>query len=369
MLAAVLGIVALVPAALVAPVAAVATDRARKGRVLAASLASRAVLLALLSAGIALDSTAVVLAAACLASMCARVFYPAVAASLPAVSRSREELVAANATVSGIEHVGSVIGPALAGAALVAVPPAAVSATAAVGTLAAALVVAGLAVPRPEPAEADGVGGAPSRHELTAGFAALFGPMATRRLVGVHAVHCLAIGALSVAVLQLALEDLRIGTAGLGVLEGALAVGGITGGVVALARARTHSSDQSVRLGAVLWALPFVAVVALVQPAVAVAALAVAGVGNVLIDVAVYTHVQESTAEGVLARTVAALQSLAVGAVGIGSLVAGVAVTALGGRVTLLGIGCVVLLAASVLVRPRARVVGAVPRPAEAGAH
>jgi hypothetical protein len=89
----------------------------------------------------------------------------------------------------------------------------------------------------------------------------------------------------------------------------------------------------------------------------------------VLIDVAVYTHVQESTAEGVLARTVAALQSLAVGAVGIGSLVAGVAVTALGGRVTLLGIGCVVLLAASVLVRPRARVVGAVPRPAEAGAH
>ncbi len=86
-----------------------------------------------------------------------------------------------------------------------------------------------------------------------------------------------------------------------------------------------------------------------------------------LIDVAVYTHVQESTAEGVLARTVAALQSLAVAAVGLGSLAAGLVLTSLGGRATVAGIGGVVLVAAVVLLRPRAGVVEGMRRPIEAG--
>ncbi len=255
--------------------------RARLLHRLTASLASRGALLAVLSAGIALDSVAIVLASACLASMCARVFYPAVAASLPALARSREELVAANAAVSSIEHVGSVIGPALAGVALIAVSPAAVCMTAAIGTLGAALVVAGPLVSRAEQGEPPWGTGPPSRRrELSAGFSSLFGPVSTRRLVGIHAIHCVAIGALGVAVLHLALEELRVGTAGVGLLEGALAVGGITGGVVAMARARTHSSDQSVLLGSFLWAVPFIAVVALLEPIVAVVALAVAGVAT-----------------------------------------------------------------------------------------
>ena len=87
---------------------------------MAISLASRAVFLALLAGGMALGSVWLVLVAACAASMCARVFYPALAASLPALTGSRQELVGANAVVSGTEHVGSVIGPALAGAALIA---------------------------------------------------------------------------------------------------------------------------------------------------------------------------------------------------------------------------------------------------------
>ncbi len=350
MLAALVGIVALVPAALVAPVAAVLADRTRRSVVLSASLAARAGLLALLAIGIALDATWLVLGTACLASICARIFYPAVAASLPTLARSRDELVAANAVVSGTEHVGCVVGPAFAGAALVLVGPAVVCAAAAVGTLGAALALACLdealgAAPRATSTPAS------RRRELTAGFASLLGSKHTRTLVCVHVFHCFAIGALSIAVIQLALQELRVGTAGLGALEGALAVGGIAGGVAALARASTHSTDASVRLGGMLWAVPLGAMVVLVHPLAAVGGLVVAGVGNVLLDVAVYTHVQESTDDGVIARAVAAMQSLAVAAVGVGSLVAGISLSRLGTGVTLLGIGVVVGAPAGALVR------------------
>jgi hypothetical protein len=157
---------------------------------------------------------------------------------------------------------------------------------------------------------------------------------------------------LGVALIQLALDDLRIGAPGLGLLEGALAVGGIAGGAVALGRAARHSARSGVRLGAALWSVPFCAAALLVDPVLAVAAIVVAGVGNVLLDVAVYTHVQETAQERVLARTVAALQSLAVAAVGLGSLAAGIALTRAGTVATLLAIGLAVPAATVLLVRP-----------------
>src|SRR6476659_4326060 len=124
MLAAIFGIVAMLPAAVAAPFLAVVTDRSRKARVVAVSLAARGVLLLVLAAGVALGSNVLVLVAAAAASICARTLYPALAALIPSLARSREELVAANALVSGIENVGLVVGPALAGAALVVVSPA-----------------------------------------------------------------------------------------------------------------------------------------------------------------------------------------------------------------------------------------------------
>jgi hypothetical protein len=369
MLAATVGVVALVPAALVAPVAAVLADRARRGLVLSLSLATRAGLLALLAIGIVLDAAWLVLCMACLASICARVFYPAVAASLPTLSRSRDELVVSNAVVSGTEHVGSVVGPALAGAALVIVAPAVVCAMAAAGTLAAAVAVVRLdAALRAPQAGGDEPSCRTRQRGLAVGFASLLGHPHARRLVGAHVAHCLALGALSVALIQLALDELRVGTAGLGVLEGALAVGGIAGGVVALARASTQSTNSSVRFGGMLWAVPFCAMCTLVHPVVAVGGLVVAGVGNVVLDVAVYTHVQESADDGVIARAVAALQSLAVAAVGFGSLVAGISLSLAGTRMTLLGIGLVVGAPVGALARSRTRTDDTVRKPAVAPA-
>ena len=315
MLAATFGVVAMVPAAVVAPFAAVVTDRARKERVIVISLAARAGFLLLLAAGIAVGSTPLVLVAAALASMCARVLYPALAATLPALARSRQELVSANALVSGIENVGCVIGPALAGVALIVVSPAAVSATAALGTLAAAAAAIRIGSAPVEPADPCPLSDAPALspfREIAAGFASIAADTATRSLVATHAVHAFAFGALGITIVQLAIDDLRLGAAGLGMLETALAVGGVAGGIVALGRAANHSVARSIRLGAVLFAGPLCAAAILVSPAAALCGLALAGIGNVLLDVAVYTHVQETTVETVIARTIAALRSVAV---------------------------------------------------------
>ena len=161
--------------------------------------------------------------------------------------------------------------------------------------------------------------------------------------------HVFAIGVLSVAVIQLALHDLAIGAPGLGLLEGALAVGGIAGGAVALGQAARHTAVGAVRLASVLWALPLCAAVAVVNPVAAAVGLAIAGIGNVLLDVTVYTHVQETTDEPVLARTVAALQSITVAAVGLGSLAAGIALSTLGTAATLGAIGLLVPVTAAIL--------------------
>ena len=183
-------------------------------------------------------------------------------------------------------------------------------------------------------------------------------------MVATHAVHAFAFGALGIAIVQLAIDDLQLGAAGLGMLETALAVGGVAGGIVALGRAANHSAARSIRLGAVLFALPLCAAAILVSPAAALGGLALAGIGNVLLDVAVYTHIQETTVETVLARTIAALQSVAVAAVGLGSLTAGIALSLLGTTATLTLIALTVAAAALTLIRPPAPHATPLPTPA-----
>ena len=290
MLAAIFGIVAMLPAAAAAPFLAVVTDRSRKERVMAGSLAARGVLLLVLAAGVALESNWLVLVAAAAASICARTLYPALAALIPSLARSREELVAANALVSGIENVGLVAGPALAGAALVVVSPAAVCAAAALAALAAG--AAALRIEAPA-ASVDGasdakisVGG-----ELVAGFATILADARTRGVVAVHAVHCLGLGALAVVVVQLAIDDLGLGSAGFGLFEAAIALGGVAGGVVAVGRFTAHDTIACIRGGALVWGVSSQLVAVAVGPATALLGLAALGVGNVLLDV-VHLHVR-----------------------------------------------------------------------------
>jgi len=370
MLAATFGIVAMLPAAVVAPFAAVISDRVPKERVIVVALAARGALLLLLAVGVAAGSTAAVLLAAMAASICARVLYPALGALIPTLARGRDELVAANSLVSGIENVGFVAGPAIAGAALIVVSPAVVCAVAACGTVVAALVAVGLRGADDsdvEPSEPERT--SPGR-EIAAGFTSIAADPLTRGIVAISAVHCFAFGALGVVIVQLAVHDLALGAPGLGLLETALAVGGIGGGGVALACGAAQSPTSSIRHGGLLWAAALAAAAVGAGPVDVVIGLAAAGVGNILIDVATYTHVQEATSQAVLARTIAAMQSIGVAAIGLGNFAAGVALGLLGTRPTLALLAACVPVAAFTLARRPSTVVptvaaaaGAEPQP------
>ena len=137
-------VIRMVPAALVGPFVAVLGDRfSRRGTMIGADVLRAAMLLAA-AATIAADGPVwVVLTLVTLTNITAMAFRPAYQAILPGLSRTAEELTAANVATSTINSVGAVVGPAIGGLLL------AVSSTSAVFALngasfiwSAALVVA-----------------------------------------------------------------------------------------------------------------------------------------------------------------------------------------------------------------------------------
>ena len=142
--AALVMVATMAPAAVAAPFAAVLVDRLPRERVLVAAAVVRGLLLAVAAVLMCTGAPGVsTYAAAAVASIVARIGFPARAALLPDVTRSDEELAAANSLGGVIESAASVVGPALAGGLLAIASPAAVVARAFVA-FAAAVAAAGV---------------------------------------------------------------------------------------------------------------------------------------------------------------------------------------------------------------------------------
>ena len=111
-----LGLVRFLPAAFVAPFAAILADRFRRERVMISADAIRAGALAVAAAGVAADGPPIVVyAMAVVVALVSTAFQPAQAAIMPRLASTPEELTAANVASSTIESVGSFVGPAVGG--------------------------------------------------------------------------------------------------------------------------------------------------------------------------------------------------------------------------------------------------------------
>jgi MFS family permease len=314
----IVGLVALLPAALAAPFAAHLADRCRRERVMLYGALSRGLLIALACVALALEmSEYTIYALAALASIPSRVFFPAQAALLPSLTRSASELTAANAFSSMIENVGSILGPALAGALLTFQGPVLVYALAATGTLTAAALVSrvhGPAQTRARETEHQSAG-------VLGGFRTIGAHAELRLLVGLFSAQTFVYGIFSVLLIVIAFDLSALGASGVGALEGALGFGGILAGIASVGIAgRGHGSQ--LRLGLVLWGLPLALIGIWPTALTAITLFAVIGVGNTLFDVAIYTLVQEVCPDGVRARVFGVLESMAVGTVALGSILA-----------------------------------------------
>ena len=339
----VVGLVRTFPAALAAPFTGLAGDRFPRERVMMVSDLSRT----LLAAGAAIAAFAgfpiVVYALSVLLSLAARTFAPAQSALMPKLARTPEELTAANVVSSTIEASGIFIGPVIGGLLLAATSPPWVFVFTAIGFAWSASFIARIHVDfERAPLESHGV----LRHAL-AGFRTLGSEPRLRLLVGLFGAQTLVYGALTVLIVVASIDLLDLGESGVGFLNSAMGVGGLVGAIVAILLVGKRHLAGSFAFGIVLWGLPLALIGIWPSPVVALVLLAVLGLGNTLVDVAGFTMLQRAVPDAVLARAMAVMESIFVGTIGLGSILAPLLISLVGVRWALIVTGSLLPLLAA----------------------
>jgi len=347
------GLVALVrllPAAVVAPFAALLGDRFDRKRIMVAADLARACAMAGAAAAVFGGApAATVYALAVIAAVTGTAFQPAQSALLPSLARSAEELTAANATSTTLESVGFFVGPALGGLLL------AVTSVGAVFTVTAAMFLWSALVLRRIGADSRGGPGVDAEsilREALAGFRAIAAERRLRLLVGLYGAQTLAAGILRVLLVVTALQILNLGPSGVGFLNSAVGVGALAGMLVVLALIGTSRLSEVFRVGILLWGVPLVLLGIWPSVTTALVLLGILGVGNTLVDVAGLTLLQRAAPDDVRARVFGVLESIFLGTIGIGAILAPLLTTALGARGALIAAGGGLSVLVLVLWRP-----------------
>jgi MFS family permease len=343
------GLIRFLPAAVSAPFAAVLGDRFRRGSVMVASDVLRALAMAAAAAAALGGAPAgVIYALAGFVSVVSTAFRPAQAALLPSLARTPEDLTAANVASTTIESVGSFVGPAAGGLLLAASSPGVVFAGTAATFAWSALLVLAVA----EPPAVDRGPGPGLRAEALAGFRTIAVESRLRLVVALYGAQTLVAGALNVLIVVAALDLLDLGKSGPGFLNSAVGVGGLAGAVVALALVGRRRLATDFGIGLLLWGVPIALIGVWPHEAPALALLALLGVGNTLVDVAALTLLQRAAPDEVLARVFGVIESLLVGALGLGAILAPVLVSLFGIQGALIATGAL-LPVLTVLAWPR----------------
>jgi MFS family permease len=340
-------LVQLVPAALVAPLAAIAGDRYRRERVLVAGYVAQALSMAATAAALLAEAPVpLVYGLAALAATSITITRPAQNALLPSLARTTDELTAANVASSWTESVSVLGGPALAAVLLGVSGPGAVYAVMAAALACSGLLVTGVetaAEPRPAP-DGEGRAGwlAGVLRTALGGFTTLARERLPRLSVGLLTAQYLMVGVLDVLLVVLAFEVLDIGSAGVGLLNSAVGAGAIAGSALTVLLVGRRLVVPIV-IGFACWGLALGAVGLLPSRAVVPVLLAVAGAGGILTEVAGRLLLQRSAPNEVLSRVFGVLEGLSMAAIGVGSAIVPAAINRFGTQTTLVGAGGLML--------------------------
>jgi MFS family permease len=174
------------------------------------------------------------------------------------------------------------------------------------------------------------------------GYRTIFASRDLRLLVALYVAQTVVAGASVVYEVSIALDLLDLGESGLGVLNAALGVGGVVGGVLALLLAQRGKQARDFGLGVVLWAAPLLLVAAVPSVATAVLAMVLIGLGNSVVDVNAETIIQRLVPDDVLGRVFGALDSAAIGGMAVGAAAMPLLINTVGLRTGLVVIGVAV---------------------------
>ncbi len=315
------GFIQLVPAALVAPLAGYAGDRFRRDLVYASGLAL--VGLASIGTGAAMivdAPAAMVYGLGAVTAAALTVGRPAIGGLLPAIAENPEKLTAGNALVELIDNAGMFVGPAVAAALMGVGSEGLVFLVLGVATA----VAAPLAIVRSDRALLRPTGSLDELgvlDELRGGLrTATRDPGVAVLLVLMSLLFFLA-GALDIVVVSVAIDQLG-GTSSLaGVLAAALGAGGLIGAGFAIGFTGGSGMRGVIVGSGLISGLPLLVLVVTDGAPLALAVLAVSGLGQALLAVMARTLVQRTTADDVLVRVFGLVESasqlgLALGALG-----------------------------------------------------
>jgi MFS family permease len=342
------GLLRMVPSAILAPLLSPIADRGRRERVLILVSSVRGVATAAAAVvAVMAGPPMVIYALAVLSTIAATLYRPAHSALLPSLCRTGFELTSANVVRGLLDSAATLIGPLLAAVLLQFAGVGVVFAFAAAASFGSAALLVRLrydAPPRPP---------APRRSNLLSeavdGVKAVTHNRDLTLILGLAGAQALTRGALTVLSVVLAIELLGTGEPGVGALMAAVGVGAVLGSLAASLLVGTGRLGAWFAVGVGLWGLPITLVGLAPQESAALGLLAFVGVGNALIDVAGFTLIGRMAPDEVLARVFGVLESLVTVFIGLGAIVASLIVEWFGVQMALVTIGlvCPVLAVAS----------------------
>ncbi len=338
----------MVPAAVVAPLAAPLADRGRRERVLVLVSTFRGVTIGAAGVIVAIDGPVlIVYVLAILATVIATLYLPAHSALLPSLCRTGHELASANVVRGFLDSVATLLGPLLAAVLLEFTEVSAVFAVAAGASLAAAVILVGLrymAPPRPAAPRAVHL-----MAEAAEGIRAIVRNRDLALLNGLAIAQTFTRGALIVFTVVVAFDLLATGEPGVGTLTAAIGAGAVLGSLAASLLVGTRRLARWFGIGIALWGLPIALIAVFPQQATALGLLACVGFANALVDLGLYTLMDRLAPNDILARVFGLQESLVSLSVGLGAIVAPVLIDLTSVRVAMAAVGllCPILVVAS----------------------
>ncbi len=333
------GLLRLVPAALLSPVVTTYADRMPRERVLVVTgvvrgLSTLAAAPVLLAGG----PTVVVYALAVVSTVAFTPYRASHSALMPSLCRTPAELASVNVARGALDSVSVIVGPLVAALLVAVADVAAVFVFAGTCSLVSAVLLIRLAYERitPSSTRPHNLGA-----EVREGIATVTSDGDLTAVVGLVVLQAAIRGAFTVFVIVIALDLLDRPEAAVGVLQGTVGIGALIGSLLCTLLVGSRAMARWLGVAVVLWGLPLALIGLVPHYLAALLAAAVIGVGNALVDVTAFTLIARMTPDPVLARVFGVLESAGALAVGLGSLAAPLLIGLLGSRGALLAVGAV----------------------------
>jgi len=357
-----IGAARILPYVLLSIPAGIVADRFDRRKILLFTDIVRGLLMLVIAAAVYLNLSIWIIVALAITATCFSAFFgPAIGAYLPSLARDESELGPANSAWSSLVNLAFFIGPAFA-ALLLSIGSLAVAFVLNALTFAVvAIVLLGLPSKQPEakaPAAAD-----PSEPVKPQGLMDALRPI-TRPLLGLTVLNMVVgfvWGGMGVVTVILSVEVFHVDEAtGTGLLNAAIGVGGVVGAVIAGALVLRRRQGPPLVIGAAALGLGLALLGQVPEFALALAVLAFASAGALLVEIVMTTLLQRIVPDAVRGRALGLIDTVYVLFYAAGAFVipivasgqAGLVLVVSGVAIAISGVVGLVLLGAYAIQQP-----------------